>query len=195
MKIAGLFRGSLIAGALNLLVTFSGVSQGYVSFDSADSNPGAGIYSFLLSGVSLDMAGSPYQLSDFTLSGFSAAGNTQALEPIGPSDWGFIGSDMDTIQYQPSVVISDLNLNGPLEVSATPNLSGSIAWSFDFFIVPGSPVPPSFSGTVSIDTVPEPSSLALISIATTLLIIRSFTRRLYMTMWPNTALEPTATAL
>jgi hypothetical protein len=183
MKIGGLFSGSLIAVALNLLVTFSGVSQGYVSFDSADSNPGAGIYSFFLSGVSLDMAGSPYQLSDFTLSGFSAAGNTQALEPIGPSDWGFIGSDIDTIQYQPSVVISDLNLNGPLEISTTPNLSGSITWSFDFFIVPGSPVPPTISGDVSISSVPEPSSVTLIGITVMLLVIR----RLYMSMWPNTA--------
>jgi hypothetical protein len=100
MKIAGLFRASLGTVALNLLVTFSGVSQSYVLFDSADSNPRAGIYSFLFSGVSLDM-GAPYQLSDFTLSGFQAAGNMQTLGFVsGPTAWPMISSDTYMMHYQ-----------------------------------------------------------------------------------------------
>src|ERR1035441_662725 len=164
MKIAGLFRVSLIAVALNLVVTFSGVSQGYVSFDSADSNPGAGIYSFLLSGVSSDMAGSPYQLSDFTLSGFSAAGNTQTLRMVaGPSAWGLVASDTGVMQFQVSPFFS--GLNGVLKISATPNISGSITGSFGFWLVIGSPVPPTISSTVSVNPVPEPSSFTLIGVA------------------------------
>ena len=186
MKIARLFRASLVAVALNLLVTFSGVSQGYVSFDSADSNPGAGIYSFLFSGVSLGM-GAPYQLSDFTLSGFSAAGNTQTLGFVsGPTAWPMISSDTDMMHYQVSPFFTDLN--GVLKISATPDISGSVTWSFGFFVQPGYPIPSPISGTVSIGSVPEPSSVDLIIVASSLLIIR----RLYSTMWPNKSPEPTA---
>jgi hypothetical protein len=129
--------------------------------------------------ITIDM-GSPYQLSDFTLSGFSATGNTQTLGFVsGPTAWPMIASYTDMMHYQVSPFFTDLN--GVLKISATSNISGSITWSFGFFVQPGDQIPSPVSGTVFISPVPEPSSVALITFAAFLLIIR----RLYLTMWPN----------
>ena len=176
----------LVAAALSLFVVYSADSQGYVSFDSTDSDFAAGHYYFLLTGVTTSIGGSPDSLASFALSGFSASGNTQTLVAVSyPSDWLNAGSDTDGVQYLFSPLWT--GINGLFEISATPNLGGSIGWSFGFFPVPGSPMP-QVSGTISISPVPEPSSFTLIVVAASLLIIR----RLYSTMWPNQSPEPTA---
>jgi hypothetical protein len=178
------FYCRLAVVVLSLLAVRSANSQGYVSFDSADSDFATGHYYFLLNGVTTDMDGSLRTLSGFLLSGFSAVGNTQTLEAVSyPSGWASTDNDMDKIQYQePSLIGSDLN--GLLEISAAPNITGVIDWSFSSHAIgtfPGNVDSIFLSGTVSISSVPEPSSIALIGVAAALLIIR----RLYMAMWPK----------
>jgi hypothetical protein len=190
MKIS---KSILVAAALTLFATHSASAQGYVSFDSADSDFAAGDYYFILSGITEEMGG--YTLSGLTLSGFSAVGDTQALVAVSsPSGWLSTGSDTDALQYQAELLFSDSILNGRLEVSATPNLSGSIDWLFTGSTVgsfPGNGSQTAASGIVTIESVPEPTSFALFSIA----VVSLFgIRCLSMTMWPNTALEPTPTA-
>jgi hypothetical protein len=176
---------------LSLFIAHSADSQGYVSFDSTDSDFAAGHYYFALSGVTTDMDGSLRILSGFSISGFSALGNLQTLGAVSyPSGWVSTGSDMDGIQYQaPSLFGSDLN--GLLEISAAPNISGVIDWSFSSHPVgtfPGNSDSVFLSGTSLITPTPEPSSVALVGVSAALLVIR----RLYMTMWPNKSPEPTA---
>jgi hypothetical protein len=186
-----LSRGILAAVVLTFFATHSASAQGYVSFDAADSDFAAGDYYFILSGVTEEMGG--YTLSGLTLSGFSAVGNTQTLVAgSSPSGWLSTGSDMDSIPYQAELLFSDSILNGRLEISASPNLSGSIDWLFTGSTVgsfPGNGSQTAASGIVTIESVPEPTSFALFSIA-----VMSFfsIRFLSITMWPNKSPEPTA---
>ena len=190
MTLSRYIYGRFVAAAFSLFVVFSADSQGYVSFDSADSDFAAGHYYFVLSGVTLDMNGSPYTLLYFDLTGFSVLNNTQTLAAVSsPSGWFSTGSDSDGIQYEVSGFYGALN--GLFEVSATPNISGSADWLFTGSTIgsyPGNGSWPIVSGAVAISSVPEPSSFTLIVVAASLLIIC----RLYSTMWPNKSPEPTA---
>ena len=179
-----IFESILVVVAFTLFATHSASAQGYVSFDSADSDFAAGDYYFLLSSVTEEMGG--YTLSGLTLSGFSAVGNTQTLVAgSSPSGWLSTGSDMDSIPYQAELLFSDSILNGRLEISASPNLSGSIDWLFTGSTIgsfPGNGSQTAASGIVTIESVPEPTSFALFSIA----VMSLFgIRCLSMTMWPN----------
>lgn len=185
MKISKLSKGILVAVALTLFAAHSASAQGYVSFDAAASDVGAGLYCFDLTGVTIISypgIGSSIQLSvgsPFSFSSFAAIGNTQNLGAISsPSGWhSFPNTDTDGALYQ----LNQLSwvYNGTFEISATPNLSGTIDWSFGG--LNGTPL----SGTATITSAPEPTSLALFSIAVVLLVIRNGIRVLSMTMWPN----------
>jgi hypothetical protein len=182
MKISKLSKGILVAVSLTLFAAHSANSQGYVSFDAADSDVGAGLYYFDLTGVDTSqLVGSP-----FALSGFTAIGNTQTLGSVlSPSGWhDFPYNDTDQALYQRNPLSTIYN--GLFEISATPNLTGTIDWSFGD--VGGIPL----SGTATIASVPEPETLALIGIAVALLVARNCIRGLSMTMWPNKSPEPTA---
>jgi hypothetical protein len=170
MKISKLSKGILVAAVLTLSATHSTSAQGYVSFDAANSDVGAGLYYFDLTGVTIVSypgIGSSIQLSvggPFAFSGFAAIGNTQTLGSVSsPSGWhDFPYNDTDGALYQ----LNQLSwvYNGTFEISATPNLSGTIDWSFGG--LNGTPL----SGSTTITSAPEPTSLALFSIAVVLLV-------------------------
>lgn len=164
------FNGILVGIALTLFSAHSAKAQGYVSFDAADSDFGAGLYYFDLAGVTIVSAGIPgIQLSvgsPFAFSNFAAIGNTDALGAISsPSGWHSLPSpDADEVLYQ----LNQLSwvYNGTFVISATPDLSGTINWSF------GSLGGPSLSGTVDISPVPEPATLGLFGFGVILFMIR-----------------------
>ena len=175
-----LFTGIFIAVALTLFATHSVSAQGYVSFNAANSDVGAGLYHFDLTGVtiiSFPSFDSSIQLSvggPFSFSGFAAIGNTQTLGSVlSPSGWhDFPYNDTDSALYQ----LNQFSwvYNGTFVLSATPNLTGTIDWSFGG--LNGTPL----SGTVTITSVPEPTPLALFNITVVLLLGR---RVLKMPMW------------
>ena len=171
-----LSRVLLAAVVLTCFATHSASAQGYISYDAADSDVGAGLYYFDLTGVTIVSypgIGSGIQLSvggPFEFSGFAAIGNTQTLGSVSsPSGWhDFPYNDTDSALYQ----LNQLSwvYNGTFEISATPNLSGSIDWSFGG--LNGTPL----SGTAVITSAPEPTSLAFFGIAAVLLVGIRFLR-------------------
>ena len=178
MKISRLSKVILVAVAMTLFDTHPANTQGYISFDAANSDVGAGLYYFNLTDVTILVkpgmdtgielsAGRP-----LTFSGFASIGNTQDIGYISsPAGWPalFPRSDMDSALYE----IDPLKwvYNGTFIISATPNLSGTINWSFGE--LNGMPL----SGSATINSVPEPTSLAFLSIAVALF----FSRRILST--------------
>lgn len=163
-------KGILAAVALTFFAAHSAKSQGTVSFDAADSDFGAGLYYFDLTDVTIVSVGIPgVQLSvgsPFAFSNFAALGNTDTLGTVSsPSGWhSFPNTDTDEVQYQ----LNQLSrvYNGTFVISASPNLDGTINWSF------GGVGGPPLSGTVTIAPAPEPAALALFGIGAVLFIIR-----------------------
>jgi len=128
-----------------------------VTFDHADSNIGAGLYAFTLSGAVQPATFN----STFDVFNWFLLGNT--LNPLqdqsAPSGWNVTGpNDINNAQwfYQNTAGL----VNGVFEVIATPNLHGTLSWRFA-----DSGHSENVSGTVTITSVPEPASYAKASAA------------------------------
>jgi len=144
-----------------------------LTFDSANSNIGAGLYDFdfVFNGLyNFPSPGARNGSTDLYLSGFSAIGNTQ--NPLtyisAPSAWIFISDNGDHMYWD---YYSAGTRNGDFVVEGTPNLSGNIAWTLTTKTIPiGSdplgtiPKIVNLNGNTSIEPAPEPSTLGFIGI-------------------------------
>src|ERR1700677_3770730 len=144
------FGGLLVVTAMSLAAASSVNAAIEVSFDATDSNIGNGIYAFDLSGVTTTPSfNSVFELLNWTFIGNSATiGNDGA-----PSGWIFDTGNTSLAQWDfdnPSG-----SANGIFEVTATPNLQGTIKWNLE---VPD-PGSETANGTVTIASVPEPGTM------------------------------------
>jgi len=120
-----------------------------VTFDPADSNIGAGLYAFTLSG-----AVSPATFnSTFDVFNWFVLGN--ALNPLqdqsAPSGWNVTGpNDINNAQWFYQNIAG--TVNGIFKVIATPNLQGTLSWRFA-----DAGNSEDASGSVTITPVPEPT--------------------------------------
>jgi hypothetical protein len=141
--------------AIAALAIGSGVRAGaaiQLTYVAADSNVGAGVYAFDLTGV--PTSPTPTYNSDFELEYFSTIGNTVTLSSDGaPTGWnpGIYNTSVAEWYFQNTSLL----VNGIFEVQASPNLNvngGMIFWDYA-----DSGNNENVSGFVG---VPEPTSMA-----------------------------------
>lgn len=136
-----------------------------VSFDSANSNVGAGIYAFDLSGAispgtvnatTFNVQGW-YNIDGNQLSGLSPVqSGSQLVAPAGWTQSNFDGYNNAVYYYE----AAGQAVNGTFEINAPANLTGSLTWIFN-----DSGNNESISGTVNISqsAVPEPSTCGAVA--------------------------------
>ena len=143
-----------------ILLALMGVGQAVISasaaitltFDSANSNVGNGLYAFDLAGVATSPV--PTFNSEFQFFQVFTIGNS--VNPIqvikSPSGWSLSGpNDINTAQWFFQNTSGDVN--GLFEFRASPNLHGTISWRYL------DPAHQSITSTISIPfaVVPEPT--------------------------------------
>jgi hypothetical protein len=138
---------------------WNGMASGavVVSFDSAHSNAGAGLYEFTLSGAPAT-ATLANNNSAFTITGWAAPaiGNNIILTSTqAPSAWNLTQNDSNNAKWiLESTTPPNNAVDGRFEVRGKPNLHGSLLWQFAW---PGDNTYTS-SGTVIISAIPEPAT-------------------------------------
>jgi hypothetical protein len=145
--------GLVAATAASLTVANSANAAIQFTFDATDSNIGAGIYAFDLSGVPT----LPTYNSDFSLQYWNllspSPGNT--LNPVedfaAPSGWNASNNSEGTALWY--FENTSGAYNGTFEVKATPNLYGTLDWTLAVSGISADDA----SGTVTIAAVPEPA--------------------------------------
>ena len=126
-----------------------------VAFDSADSNVGAGLYAFRLSGV--PVSPTPTFNAEFDLLNFFTIGNT--ANPLqatsSPTGWSLNGpNDINSVRWY--FQNTSGAVNGIFEITGTPNLHGDVTWRF------ADPGHANVVGTANISAfAPEPASFGL----------------------------------
>ncbi len=153
------FTGGLVVAAASLLAAHSAQAAIDVTFDVADSNIGAGIYAFDLSGVMVPPT--PTYQSEFDLTELAnpaPGGVHNTMIPVGingePTGWNFYQSTESEVQWYFDNTSGAVN--GTFVIDASANLSGTLDWQL---AVPGITAD-NASGTVTI-AVPEPGQYGL----------------------------------
>jgi hypothetical protein len=150
--------GLVVATAASLTVASSASAAIQFTYDATDSNVGAGIYAFNLSGVPT----LPTVLSDLSLQYWDllspSPGNT--LNPVGdfaaPSGWNASNNSEGTALWY--FENTSGAFNGTFKVQATANLYGPLMWTIAVSGIPAD----NASGNVTIAAVPEPAEYGLI---------------------------------
>ncbi|HLH53105.1 MAG TPA: hypothetical protein VKY92_05760 [Verrucomicrobiae bacterium] len=164
--------------AMAAVAGFASTASAAVSltFDAADSNIGAGLYDFLLSGAPSTATLANYN-STFTITGWAAPsiGNNQTIvSTVAPSAWNLTQNDSNNAKWILESTTSPNNVvNGRFEVQAKPNLQGTLAWQFAW---PGDNTYTT-SGNVMISVVPEPAVYAYSAAAMLLAVLGTQSRR------------------
>jgi hypothetical protein len=171
------FKGWLVVGAVGVLAACSAKAAIDVTFDSADSNIGAGLYAFDLSGV--PTTPTPTYESQFELYNFdNPTGIQNMLDPLvadsSPTGWSANGpNDINSVRWYfdyetwPTVPGA---VDGTFVVQATPNLNGTLNWNFA-----DSGNSEDVSGTATIVATPEPTSVGCLLLGSGILaVIRRF---------------------
>ena len=159
---------NLLIAALGL-TAFNLPAAVSVNFDAADSNIGAGLYDFILSGAPATAAFANFN-STFTLTGWAApaiGNNITLVSTVAPTAWNLTQNDSNNAKWiLESFTPPNNSVDGRFEVRGKPGLHGSLTWQFAW---PGDNTFSS-SGTVVISAVPEPTAYGL-SVATVLAIL------------------------
>lgn len=136
-----------------------------VSFDAADSNIGAGLYDFTLSGAPASATLSDFN-STFTITGWAApaVGNSASLLATrAPSAWNLTQNDSNNARWiLESYTAPNNAVDGRFEVRGTPNLHGTLLWQLAW--LPGN-AGFTGSGNVTIGAVPESGGYGLFAVA------------------------------
>jgi len=144
----------MILASAALLAAHSVEAAIQVTFDAANSNIGAGIYTFDLLNVPTSPIPAYNSVFDFTgLAKPAAGGIYNALDPVvskgAPTGWNYDVTTPNVAEWYFDNTAGAVN--GIFENQMTPNLSGTINWQL---AVPGNNADTAI-GTVAI-TVPEP---------------------------------------
>lgn len=154
MKKSSKLSGGLVAASVYILAAGSAPAAINATFDAADSNVGAGIYVFDLSGVMTPPPPTFESTFDFTgLANPAVGGVHNTQDPVdvifNPSGWNMNQSTLNEVQWY--FENTSGGVNGAFEIQASPNLSGTFNWQLS---VPGLSQD-NANGTITI-AVPEP---------------------------------------
>lgn len=164
---------ALAAAAIGTVSAQAAIS---VAFDAADSNIGAGLYDFTLSGAPTTAAFANFN-STFTLTGWAAPaiGNTASLvSTLAPSAWNVTENDSNNAKWiLESYTAPNNAVDGRFQVQGTPNLHGTLTWQLAWLGSSGS----SGSGSVTIAAVPESPAYAAFTASALLGLVACSGRR------------------
>lgn len=131
-----------------------------VTFDEADSNIGAGLYDFTLTGAPGTATLANFN-SAFTITGWAApaiGNNVTLASTLAPSAWNLTQNDSNNARWILESTTSPNNLvDGRFEVHGKANLHGTLTWQLAW---PGDSTYTS-SGLVTLSAVPEPATYGM----------------------------------
>ena len=133
-----------------------------VSFDASDSDIGAGLYDFILTGAPGNASLANYN-SAVTITGWAAPGignDITLVSTLAPSAWNVTQNDSNNAKWilESTTAPNDV-VDGRFEIQGTPNLHGSLSWQFAW---PGDNTYTS-SGLITIAVVPETETCGVIA--------------------------------
>ncbi len=163
-------RTTLLGLLLLVMCSFRLHGAVSVAFDPTDSNVGAGLYDFILSGAPASATLANYN-SAFTITGWAAPGignNVTIMSTMAPSAWNLTQNDSNNAKWLlESTTAPSNSVDGRFEVQAKPGLSGSSTWQLAW---PGDNTY-SASGFVFIPAVPEPAPFGVSAVVLAVLAL------------------------